>query len=179
MGANLADTQKGIDSADWSSKLCLMMGVSRSPKNLELASKFLDHYQVASGKDLAEHIALTESSEWRKAVQNELVNLHILNNTNEENPWKALQDIIEWNQKIALDPAVSKEARDLVIVREQALTEAVISLKAVGHPAPNDPPDAHICGVIARGSLVRVANTLGRGGLGEVAKRLGLVKAEE
>lgn len=41
-----------------------------------------------------------------------------------------------------------------------ALMEADISLKAIGHPEPNDPPDAHVCGVIARGALVRIANRL-------------------
>jgi hypothetical protein len=39
----------------------------------------------------------------------------------------------------------------------EALTEAEISLKAIGHPQPNDdPPDAHICGVIARSALIRI-----------------------
>lgn len=111
------------DDLTWEEKLCRTMGLNLMPENVELASEFLDHYQVASGKDLAEQIARTESSEWRKVMQNELVNLHILNNENEENPSKALADIIEWNQKIALDPAVSKDARDLQASRPITLVK--------------------------------------------------------
>jgi hypothetical protein len=43
---------------------------------------------------------------------------------------------------------------------EGALAEAKISLNAIGHPEPHDPPDAHICAVIARGALVRIQNRL-------------------
>lgn len=42
----------------------------------------------------------------------------------------------------------------------RALLEATISLKAIGEPRPNDAPDAHICGVIARSALVRIDNAL-------------------
>jgi len=43
---------------------------------------------------------------------------------------------------------------------EKALFEATLSLKAIGHPQPNNPPDAHICAVIARSALVRIENAL-------------------
>lgn len=40
----------------------------------------------------------------------------------------------------------------------RALTEAKLSLLAIGHPKPHDPPDTHICGIIARSALVRIKN---------------------
>lgn len=42
----------------------------------------------------------------------------------------------------------------------RALAQASLSLQAIGHPEPHDPPDAHICGVMARGALVRVTEAL-------------------
>lgn len=42
----------------------------------------------------------------------------------------------------------------------RALTEACLSLQAIGHPEPHDPPDARVCGVMARGALVRVTEAL-------------------
>lgn len=47
------------------------------------------------------------------AIDNELVSSYILNHENKENAFKALHDIICWNVEVALDPAVSKEAREL------------------------------------------------------------------
>lgn len=38
----------------------------------------------------------------------------------------------------------------------RVISEAEIALKAIGEPQPNDPPDAHICGVIARSCLFRM-----------------------
>lgn len=104
----MADSED--DGLNWEGKLCQKMGLKLSLGNLQLASEFLMAYREEVEQICKEH---TESAEWRKAVQDELVVLHILNAENEENPRKALQDIIHWNQKIALDPAVSKEARDL------------------------------------------------------------------
>lgn len=172
------------DDLTWAEKLCRMMELNLTPENVELASEFLDHYQVASGKDLAEHIAVTESAEWRKAIQNELVVLHILNNENEENPHKALADIIEWNRKIALDPAVSKEARDLQASGQTILVKfrgrAPGSYKKAHHDIFLNPARvAYIQGseyasstdVWADGKWFAVS-----GEVDEVAKRLGLVK---
>ncbi len=137
----------------------------------------MDHYQVASGKDLAEHIARTESSEWRKAVQNELVVLHILNNENEENPRKALEDIIAWNQKIALDPAVSQEARDLV---ESGANKArPITLVKFDNHYINPEKVAALEGNHRQASVLLGATWYTIAGpVNEVAKRLGLVKGE-
>lgn len=167
----------------WAEKLCRMMELNLTPENVNLASEFLDHYQVASGKDLAEHIALTESAEWRKAVQDELVVLHILDAENEKNPRKALQDIIWWNQKIALDPAVSAEARAL-----QASGQTIL-VKFKGRPVgPYSGPHKEAAVNPARVGWIQADgwNTHlwvdGKwfevsGQVDEVAKRLGLVKS--
>lgn len=42
----------------------------------------------------------------------------------------------------------------------QALTQATLSLLAIGHPEPNDPPDARVCGIMARGAIVRMGEAL-------------------
>ncbi len=44
----------------------------------------------------------------------------------------------------------------------KAIAEATISLKAIGEPLPHDPPDARVCGVIARSALARIAKALGQ-----------------
>lgn len=46
---------------------------------------------------------------FKQAVLNELINCHILTAEHEENPVKALADLINWEVQVALDPAVSDE----------------------------------------------------------------------
>lgn len=55
----------------------------------------------------------TEQNAWREAVIDELVVCHIYRKEHDEDPRKAIAEAIAWNMKIALDPAVSKEAQDL------------------------------------------------------------------
>lgn len=43
-----------------------------------------------------------------------------------------------------------------------ALTEASLSLSAIGKPEPHDPPDAVVCAVIASGALVRIQERLAK-----------------
>lgn len=171
------------EEINWAERLCEMMQLPPNASNLDLAAEFLDHYQVASGKEFDEHVKMTESSEWRKAVQNELVVLHILDNSNEENPRKALQDIIEWNQKIALDPAVSKEARDLQASGQTILVK--FDGRAMGGHSTYGPVfinptrvgwaqrDGRNTNLLIDGKWFEVS-----GKADEVAKRLGIVKGE-
>jgi len=51
---------------------------------------------------------------WQEAVIEALVVDCIYENKHDTNPIKALNDLIQWEHKIALDPAVSAEARALV-----------------------------------------------------------------
>lgn len=63
---------------------------------------------------------------WKAAIIGELVNCFLLTDEHVNDPKKAIRDAIAWNQKIALDPAVSKDAADLVEAgREQAEREVV------------------------------------------------------
>lgn len=57
---------------------------------------------------------LAAAHEWREAVLNELIVAHIYTKEHDTNPRKAIQDAITWNCQIALDPAVSSDARKLV-----------------------------------------------------------------
>jgi hypothetical protein len=57
---------------------------------------------------------LAAAQEWREAVLNELIVAHIYTKEHDTNPRKAIQDAIIWNCQVALDPAVSSDARKLV-----------------------------------------------------------------
>lgn len=50
---------------------------------------------------------------WKDAVEDELVICGILNESHKD-PRKAVKDIIHWNSEVALDPAVSEDARALL-----------------------------------------------------------------
>lgn len=51
---------------------------------------------------------------WKNTVLDELVCCHIYSGEHEDNPRKALQDVISWNVQIALDPQVSEDAQALI-----------------------------------------------------------------
>jgi hypothetical protein len=51
---------------------------------------------------------------WKEAVIDALVVAGIYQAKHDENPRLAIHDLIVWEQSIALDPLVSKEARDLI-----------------------------------------------------------------
>ena len=53
-------------------------------------------------------------NEWREAVHDELVTTWTLSSENKDDPRKALQDIINWHVRVALDPAVSSDAQALI-----------------------------------------------------------------
>lgn len=56
---------------------------------------------------------LAGEESFRQAVIDELVICHIYSRVHDHDPRKAVQDIINWNVGVALDPAVSAEARRL------------------------------------------------------------------
>lgn len=59
-------------------------------------------------------VKLAAAEEWREAVLNELIVAHIYTREHDANPRKAVQDAITWNCQVALDPAVSSDARALI-----------------------------------------------------------------
>ena len=54
------------------------------------------------------------SNEWKNQIIEELVCAHIYQSIHEIDPKKALTDAINWNVDVALDPAVSYDAKKLV-----------------------------------------------------------------
>ncbi len=72
--------------------------------------------------------------EWREAVHDELVTTWTLSAENKDDPRKALQDIINWHVRVALDPAVSSDA--------QALIERGKAMRDEWRPASEPPEDA-------------------------------------
>mgnify|MGYP006359458897 CR=1 FL=1 len=42
----------------------------------------------------------------------------------------------------------------------QAILQAELALKCIGHPEPLSPPDATLCRIMAQGALVRMENAL-------------------
>ena len=70
---------------------------------------------------------------WREAVHDELVTTWTLSAENKDDPRKALQDIINWHVRVALDPAVSSDA--------QALIERGKAVRDEWRPASEPPED--------------------------------------
>lgn len=60
---------------------------------------------------------------WKDAVIEQLIAMHIYRKEHEDDPRKALNDLINWHCTIALDPQVSEQAAELV---KQARREAWI-----------------------------------------------------
>lgn len=71
------------------------------------------------------------SNPWKHAIIDELINDCILSKEHEGNPRKALQDVITWNCRVALDPSVSSDAANLVNrTRHEALLGAAENVNA-------------------------------------------------
>lgn len=51
---------------------------------------------------------------WKTPLINEAICLHIYQKEHETNPQKVLNDVISWNVKMALDPAISSDAAELI-----------------------------------------------------------------
>lgn len=56
----------------------------------------------------------TKDQDWKEAIIDELICLHIYNESHEQNPHKAIHDAISWNVEVALDPQVSSDAQALI-----------------------------------------------------------------
>lgn len=65
-------------------------------------------------------------SEWKNEVIDRLVILHIYNSTHEDNPRKALFDLINYENEIALDPSVSHRAYELVEQGKSEMLQTVL-----------------------------------------------------
>ena len=52
--------------------------------------------------------------QWKQAVLDQTIVAHIYHAEHEDNPRQAIQDIINWNCSVALDPLVSSDAEALV-----------------------------------------------------------------
>jgi hypothetical protein len=62
---------------------------------------------------------------WKRVIINELIIDGILANKHESDPVASLDDAITWSSQVALDPAVSKAAQELVKqAKQEALLEA-------------------------------------------------------
>lgn len=75
-------------------------------QNSEILTKAADALDTAQ--------TVPEVNEWKDAVTDALVVAHILTPENAIYPRKAVQDVIDWNCQVALDPRVSLEAQALV-----------------------------------------------------------------
>jgi hypothetical protein len=64
---------------------------------------------------------------FRNTVIDECVVCHIYTAAHETDPKKALLDAIMWNQKVALDPAVSEDARALIAEGKRRATAAIVA----------------------------------------------------
>lgn len=72
-------------------------------------------------------------NDFYNAVIDELVVCGIYSKEHDSNPRKAIQDIIEWNCDVALDPAVSSDAQTLVKKERDECLKAVVEVLTKRH----------------------------------------------
>lgn len=65
-------------------------------------------------KAVAEAMADEAQNPWKRVLMDALVVSHIYRKEHEDNPVVALNDLISWEQVVALDPAVSEDAAALI-----------------------------------------------------------------
>ena len=65
---------------------------------------------------------------WKEAIIDQLVCCHIYNKTHDDNPYKAIMDLIAWHIDVALDPDVSEDAQALIYIGASVENEACIEL---------------------------------------------------
>jgi len=80
-------------------------------------SDYINHWEGRALKAEAQLAARPQtephSCAWKDAILDACVVDWVLTNEHQDNPRRAINDLLAWQQKIALDPAVSKEAHDL------------------------------------------------------------------
>ena len=84
---------------------------SMSPIAREAGDKRAVLAEALAALDTAQPV---QANEWKAAVIDALVAAHILTPENAIYPRKAVQDVIDWNCQVALDPRVSSKAQALV-----------------------------------------------------------------
>lgn len=97
--------QRYVDKGDWEkfnfpNNDSVVEGLIKENETLKYVNKNLSH-------------EVQRLTPYFAAIDNELVSAHILNYENNKSAFKAMHDIICWNVEVALDPTVSKEAREL------------------------------------------------------------------
>ena len=65
---------------------------------------------------------------WKEAIIDELVLCHIYNSTHDDDPRKAIMDLIDWHVDVALDPDVSEDAQVLIYIGASVENEACVNL---------------------------------------------------
>ncbi len=92
-----------------------------------------DFYRSRPNYEVRPLYTIPPSDEWGETVHDELVATWTLSSENKDDPRKALQDIINWHVRVALDPAVSSDA--------QALIERGKAMRDGWRPASEPPED--------------------------------------
>lgn len=76
-------------------------------------------------EDLTKVVQDETQNPWKARVIDESVICGIYTKEHDDNPRKALGDIIHWNVQVALDPQVSKEACRLIAQAKQEALESI------------------------------------------------------
>lgn len=63
---------------------------------------------------MREQILLRRNDDFKQVVIEELISIGIYTQEHDQNPQKALTEIIEWHVSVALDPLVSQQAHELI-----------------------------------------------------------------
>jgi hypothetical protein len=85
---------------------------------------YTEYYHFAGYEDIffrfAELVAARERDKWIRAIDEEMVSCHLGVFNVEDDPKAAIAKLLAWHQDVALDPAVSSEARELIAKEREA-----------------------------------------------------------
>ena len=100
---------------------------------------YTENYHFASYEDKLERfaalVAAKEREEWTKALDAEMVSCHLGVFNAEDDPRAAIAKLLAWHQDVALDPAVSSRAQELILKEREACAVAAWSEGMDAHNA--------------------------------------------
>jgi hypothetical protein len=94
--------------------------------------------RIAAVQRFAALVAAAEREEWTKALDAEMVSCHLGVFNAEDDPRVAIAKLLAWHQDVALDPAVSSRAQELILKeREECarVCESQQNMAVMRHPA--------------------------------------------
>ena len=86
----------------------------------------------------AELAVAAEREKWIKALDAEMMSCHLGVFNAEDDPRTALAKLLAWHQDVALDPAVSSGAQELILEEREACAKVCDGIRYSGYVPPED-----------------------------------------